>query len=403
MPGKKENPLTNDEKSIIKALLNQGMPNQDILHLINIGRRSPINSGRISEIKKLPIDPKSDEEVTKFINRKRLFDLKTGLHDIDDERLVKAREAMFLAVYIFNTPHIKFKAEAFSVYANIAWTYLIHEFCKRNNIRFEESDDKTLALSQLINKPELHLSKGIIENLKALKKIRDAVEHRITGTSDPKWYAIFQACCLNFETVLTNWFGPKVSIQQNLSLALQFAKLSINQIENIQEFNIPEDIIALDKRLNQNLSEDQENDIEYRFQVIYTLNATSKEKSHVRFVSPDSQEGKAIHNVLVRNRMADGLYPYKPKEVCRLISAHFNKRCYFKLHNHTKAYEKYEVRPSTENVKSKLKSPKETNKDYCIYHKSYNAYTYNQAWVDFLIKEIETKKLEVKKPKVKVL
>lgn len=31
MPGKKENPLTNDEKSIIKALLNQGMPNQDIL------------------------------------------------------------------------------------------------------------------------------------------------------------------------------------------------------------------------------------------------------------------------------------------------------------------------------------------------------------------------------------
>lgn len=27
MPGKKENPLTNDEKSIIKALLNEGMMN----------------------------------------------------------------------------------------------------------------------------------------------------------------------------------------------------------------------------------------------------------------------------------------------------------------------------------------------------------------------------------------
>ncbi|MGL4685277.1 MAG: hypothetical protein ACRCVY_00815 [Commensalibacter sp.] len=66
MPGKKENPLTNDEKSIIKALLNQGMPNQDILHLINTGRRSPINSGRISEIKKLPIAPASDEEVKKI-------------------------------------------------------------------------------------------------------------------------------------------------------------------------------------------------------------------------------------------------------------------------------------------------------------------------------------------------
>lgn len=258
-------------------------------------------------------------------------------------------------------------------------------------------------MSQLINQPELHLSKGIIENLKALKEIRDAVEHRVTGTSDPKWYAIFQACCLNFETVLTNWFGPKVSIQQNLSLALQFAKLSINQIENIQEFNIPEDIIALDKRLNQNLSEDQENDIEYRFQVIYTLNAAGKGKSHIRFVSPDSQEGKAIHNVLVRDRMADELYPYKPWKVFSLILKHFSNKISFSSRDHARAYEKYEVRPSKRSVKLKSKRPEETNKDYCIYHKNFDTYTYNQAWVDFLIKKIETKELEVKEPKVKVL
>lgn len=186
----------------------------------------------------------------------------------------------------------------------------------------------------------------------------------------------------------------------NLSLALQFAKLSINQIENIQEFNIPEDIIALDQRLNQNLSEDQENDIEYRFQVIYTLNAASKGKSHIRFVSPDSQEGKAIHNVLVRDRMADELYPYKPGKVCRLILNHFSNKIRFGFYDHTKAYEKYEVRPSTKSVRSKLKSPKETKKDYCIYHKSYNAYTYNQAWVDFLINEIETKNWKSKNDNV---
>lgn len=127
------------------------------------------------------------------------------------------------------------------------------------------------------------------------------------------------------------------------------------------------------------------------------MNAASKGKSHIRFVSPDSQEGKAIHNVLVRDRMADELYPYKPSDVCILILKHFSNKIRFSCYDHTKAYEKYKVRPSTENIKSKLKSPKETNKDYCIYHKSYNAYTYNQAWVDFLIKEIETKKLEVKK------
>jgi hypothetical protein len=43
--------LTAEEKAVIKALLAEGMRNQDILTLINYEREATINFGRISGVK----------------------------------------------------------------------------------------------------------------------------------------------------------------------------------------------------------------------------------------------------------------------------------------------------------------------------------------------------------------
>lgn len=96
--------LTPTEKSVIKALLNEGWRNQDIQALINVGRAASINFGRISTIKSNDtIVPASKPQVEAFRRKKLLFDHITGLCPIDDERLVRAREAMILAVELFNT------------------------------------------------------------------------------------------------------------------------------------------------------------------------------------------------------------------------------------------------------------------------------------------------------------
>ena len=385
MAGRTGGSLTKEEKPIVKALLNRGMTGQDIQNLLNIGRCTPVNSGRISSVKTSNIIPASDDEVEMFLYKKQSYDLQTGLNFVDDERIIKAREAMFLAVDLFNTPYIRFKAEGFSVYAIIAWTYLVHEFCKRNGISFEDKNGRTSSLVYLIEKNDLGLSDGIKKNLDAMKEIRDSVEHRITGNSDPMWYSIFQSCCLNFDHMLVLWFGEKVSLKKNLSFALQFAKLSIPQIAEIQNFNIPPTIQALDARLNNNLSPEEENDIEYRLKVVYTLDNVGKSNANVVFVNPDSPEGKEIHNILVRDRPADEMYPYKAKpvvvEVKKLISIPFN------MFSHTRAWKKYKVRPQ-----DGAKNPEKTNGKYCIYHKAYNGYTYNRAWIDFLVGEIKAGK-----------
>ncbi len=119
--------LTSDEKRIVKALLAQGMHNQDIQALVNIGRDATINSARITGVKHDDyIKPATIDEVEFYKKRKRSFDWHTGLNLYDNERLIRAREAMILAVQVFNSPSCCFKTEIFAVLANIAWTYLLH-------------------------------------------------------------------------------------------------------------------------------------------------------------------------------------------------------------------------------------------------------------------------------------
>ena len=45
----------------------------------------------------------TDDEVAFFEIKKRSYDPQTGLNFFDDERLIRSREAMILAVQIFNS------------------------------------------------------------------------------------------------------------------------------------------------------------------------------------------------------------------------------------------------------------------------------------------------------------
>jgi hypothetical protein len=82
--------LTLIEKSVIKALLNDGWRNQDIQTLINTGRTATINFGRISTIKgDQMIAPATKQQVEAFRRKKVLFDHVTGLCPFDDERFAR--------------------------------------------------------------------------------------------------------------------------------------------------------------------------------------------------------------------------------------------------------------------------------------------------------------------------
>ncbi len=110
---KKHGGLTKEEKPIVKALLAKGWRNQDIQSLVNTGREATINSGRITGVKQNnSIVAASEEEIEFFKIRKASYDPKTGLNLYDHERLIRSREAMILAVQVFNSPALRFKFEA---------------------------------------------------------------------------------------------------------------------------------------------------------------------------------------------------------------------------------------------------------------------------------------------------
>ena len=374
--------LTPLEKSVIKALLNNGWRGQDIQTLVNTGRAASINSGRVSAIKAdTSIAPASKQQVEAFRNKKLLFDHMTGLCPIDDERLVRAREAMLLAVELFNTPRIAFKAGVFSMLANVAWTYLLHEYFERKGVTIINAEGFSLPLSQMIARQDCPLSKACKQNLAALKEIRDVVEHRTIGMFDQKWLPLFQSACLNFEKALTDHFGSQLTLGRDLGFSLQFAKMKTAELAALQVVDLPEHIAALDASLAAKLEEGDSEDLEYQFKVVYTLTSASKSKAHFQFVQPESAEGKEIQNVLIKFKPADDIWPFKPTEVVTRVAQTSGRP--FTSDKHQRAWKLYKARPLTGAA-----DPTATNKDYCVYHPPYKSYTYSQAWVDFLVNEI---------------
>ena len=377
------------EKQLVKALLEQGWRNQDIQDLINRGRIATINSARITEVKKnKKITPADSDSLNAYISRKKSWDPRTGLNVIENERLIRAREAIALAVQVFNSPTLNFKTELFAILANIAWTYLMHEYFESKGISIEDKSGKTHSLSYMLEHKSCPVSKGIKKNLVAIKTIRDTVEHRTLGRSDHKWLSLFQACCLNFNKVICDLFGEKLSLKSELGFAIQFAKLDLEQISNPHDYDVPEHIAALDARLNRDIDPEELQDLEYQFRVIYTLDAASKSNSHFQFISPESAEGKEIKNVVATLKAADDLYPHKPSQVVSLVNEQV--KVDFKIHNHTQAWKLLKIRPSG------VPKSGEVNRKYCIYHPTHKDYTYSDEWVKLLIKKLSKPK-EAKK------
>jgi hypothetical protein len=374
--------LTPIEKSVIKALLNEGWRNQDIQALINTGRAASINFGRIAGIKvDGTIVPATKQQIDAFRHKKVLFDHVTGLCPFDNERLVRAREAMILAVELFNTPRIAFKTGVFSMLTNVAWTYLLHEYYESKTVPIINKDGFSLLLSQMIARDDCPLSKACKQNLVALKEIRDIVEHRTIGPFDHKWLPLFQSTCLNFERALTELFGPRLTLGHELGFSLQFAKMTTQEIATLQSFDLPPHISALDASLAAKLGDGDADSLEYQFKVVYTLTNASKAKAHFQFVQPESAEGKEIQNVLIKYKPLDDIYPLKPTEVVKLVAATSGRP--FTSDKHQRAWKMFQARPKTDAA-----DPAATDKKFCVYHPPYKSYTYSKSWVDFLVTKI---------------
>lgn len=324
--------LDDYEVSLIKGMMaHEILPtDQDILAFFSRPGRT-INNGRLSEIRQAlksdtdtgkpaidrfrPQPIASLEEVEAFLAAPPSFDSRTGLDLEKDELLIKAREAMLLAVRAFNSAGIHFKTETFIVLAMIAWTYLLLAHYKRQKIDCVYRDNqnqplltrhgqpKHLDLAALLEKPDCPVQEPAMKaNIRYLVELRHEIEHRGTQRIDEFVSAKLQACALNFNAMIKKLFGSRCGLDHELGFAIQFARLDPVQLRLMGgEKDLPKMIQTVNLAFETTLSDEILNDPRYAYRVAIVPRAvahTGRADAAVTLVDPNSSEGKEIALIL---------------------------------------------------------------------------------------------------------
>jgi hypothetical protein len=348
-----KNALQKWEAAIIKAMIaSKKFNNQETLSYFSRPGRS-LNQARIVDLKNgkihKTVKAASEDELNVFLANWPNIDPETGLHLISDELVIKAREAMLLAVDAYNTPKRYFRSEVFITTAIIAWTYLMHAHLKSNEIDYryyvnregkrtlkktKHGADTYWELERCLEHESCPLDKHTKNNLLFLIEIRHEIEHQMTSRIDDALGAKLQACALNFNRYMKQLFGQKCKLDGELAAAIQFSALDLDQQKALLKENaLPTNIQAAQKAFEGKLSVDDYNDARYAFRVALVQKVVSNKGTAdevIELVKAGSEEGKAINRILLKE-------VEKPKIRPGMVVKAIQKAGYpkFNMHHHT--------------------------------------------------------------------
>ncbi len=279
---------------------------------------------------------------------------KKNVYSIKLELLKKSREAILAAVSIYNNPQMTFKSETFITLIVIGWTYLMHAYYrsikvdyrytkKEGNRRIVEKTkygaEKHWELETCLNHKKCPLDNETVANLRFLIGIRHEIEHQMTNRIDEYLSAKLQAAAINFDYYITQLFGEKYSINDKLSLAIQFSPLSPEQkdelinnehiISNVKNFvteyenTIPDEILTSSR---------------YAYRVLFVpINAKRKGQADrvVEFIRSDSPLAAGIKKEYAYIKETEK-NKYLPSQIVKMM----NNEGYLKftMHHHTELW-----------------------------------------------------------------
>ncbi|MER9410651.1 DUF3644 domain-containing protein [Mesorhizobium sp. M0589] len=335
------NKLENWEIALVRRMIADGRwPNeQDILAYFTRPTRS-INHRAIGEVrgrKRGPdIEAATDDELAAFLNSWPGIDPETGLSLKGDELLIKARESMIAAVHTFNSAGLTFRAELFIVTAIIAWTYLLHSWFKREGIDYRykrlvngevvfdttpSGAEKYWELGNCLKHTLCPVKMGAKDNLEFLIELRNEIEHRSTSRIDDTVSAKLQACCINFNDAIKEFFGDQFALERRLPIALQFVTFSPDQRAILKKAgDLPRHIETAMDEFERHLTAEQRADPRFAFRVFMihkTANRAPGADLAVELVPPGSELDAKLNVVLKEVDKKK----YLPSEVVRAMQA----------------------------------------------------------------------------------
>lgn len=162
----------------------------------------------------------------------------TKLSQTVRDNLQKCRLAAISAVEVYNKPGSHFRSAQYLVLMVMAWSALFHAifFRQGRNPWYREKGLKAVRYVKVDGEPkhwdlseclkQYYGSKNPPErqNLEFLIGLRNKIEHRHLPELDMALYGECQAALLNLEELLTNEFGSRYALQEQLAVSLQFSR-----------------------------------------------------------------------------------------------------------------------------------------------------------------------------------
>lgn len=275
-------------------------------------------------------------------------------------RLVaQSQDAALTAIQVFNNPLIRFKSENFIILINIAWTYLLHAYCRREHIeyrysrgagrgrRYDRTADgsfKYWDLRRCLAAVECPLDNETKKNISFLIGLRDEITHHMSPALDQFVSARYQACCLNFNREIKRLFGVKYGIDQHLSYSLQFTQLSREQLSSPSEADLPASVRSYIARFDDDLTAEELNNERFAFRMLFVPKLVGKAGQAdevIEFLRADSELARAVNREYVAFKEVE-----RPKFLPKTVVEAMQAEGYpgFKMHHHTELWKSLDAR-----------------------------------------------------------
>jgi len=321
-----------------------------------------------------------------------------------------ARDEACLAVKLYNDPSEKRSFESFVVHMHLAWLYLLHAEFKRDRIDYRyRQKDRPRRLERVDGEPKRwELAKSVAErwpdrspvraNIEFFIALRNKIEHRFTRFQQELALAVggkSQALLLNFEEELASQFGVKFSLAAKLRFPVFIGTFTTDGQQALERLHgkLPEELKRFIVQSADALPDDVRADDKYDLRLRVFLEQVKNPASGlpIRFVraADMTEEQKAALRetglVIVREQQRDVSNRgwLKPKQVVRAVASQIPFK--FTMGHFVKAWRTESVRPPKSSG-----HPERTMEQYCRYDEPHHDYTYSPAYVDHLVRHLQT-------------
>jgi hypothetical protein len=320
-----------------------------------------------------------------------------------------AKDEALLAVDLFNRIQAPRTLEGFIVHMSIAWLYLFHAVCQRDEIDCGYKDrngnptfneDGTLKLWEL-GKCVEHLiidaEDPVRKNIEFFIGLRNTIVHRfkpkefeaLRVTIEGKAHAFVR----NFEERLVSEFGKNESLGNKLRFPIFLSTFSDDALESVKRAyaRLGAPVRRYIENFRAALADDIASNSAFDFRVRLVPKTTSAPAADlalefIRLENLSEAERQQLEGrfVAIRDRQVEVTIKDKIKpgqvvfEVRKLLP-------WFNQYHHQMAARHFNVHPQYGSAK-----PEDTEAKYCVYVEPFKAYVYTKAWVQKLLREFQT-------------